>query len=186
MLHNQIRTACPCPCCMFMTMLHSMSMPHVNINVHWHIYRNGMPDCPASSQSGTGLKKLTMPKPVRYRNKLTQSGIFLVRYRTQIRDAGMPTPALVSSMPMPSYADFWLLNKPQPYLSAFGGDSLAVLQVYSALSTQLLAIKKTWSHDLIFNDTSLYTESHDTALYTTKRIAKNLFRRGLLDISTCR
>jgi hypothetical protein len=48
-------------------------------------------------------KKLTMPKQDRYRTKLTQSGIFLVRYRTKIRDAGMPMPALVSLMPMPSY-----------------------------------------------------------------------------------
>ncbi len=63
-----------------------------------------MPDCPASGQSGTGLKKTKMPKPVRYQTKLTQSGIFLVRYQTKIRDAGMPMPALVSSMPMPSYA----------------------------------------------------------------------------------
>ncbi len=31
------------------------------------------------------------------------SGIFLVRYRTEIIDAGMPMPALVSSMPIPSY-----------------------------------------------------------------------------------
>jgi hypothetical protein len=46
-----------------------------------------MPDCPASDQSGTRLKKLTTPKPVRYRTKLMQSGIFLVRYRTKIRDA---------------------------------------------------------------------------------------------------
>jgi hypothetical protein len=45
-----------------------------------------------------------MPEQVRYRTKLTQSGIFLVRYRTKIQDAGMPMPALVSSMPMPSYA----------------------------------------------------------------------------------
>ncbi len=63
-----------------------------------------MPDCPASGQSGTGLKKLTMPKPVRYRTKLMQSGIFLARYRTKIRDARMPMPALVSWMQMPSYA----------------------------------------------------------------------------------
>jgi hypothetical protein len=62
-----------------------------------------MPDRPASSQSGTGLKKLTMPEQVWYRTKLTQSGIFLVRYRTKIRDAGMPMPALVFWMPMPSY-----------------------------------------------------------------------------------
>ncbi len=63
-----------------------------------------MPDRPASSQSGTGLKKLMMPEQVLYRTMLTQSGIFLVRYRTKIRDAGMPMPALVSSMPMPSFA----------------------------------------------------------------------------------
>ncbi len=46
-----------------------------------------MPDCPASGQFGTGLKKITMPKPVRYRTKLTHSGIILVRYRTKF---GMP------------------------------------------------------------------------------------------------
>ncbi len=66
-----------------------------------------MPDRPASSQSGTGLKKLMMPEQVRYQTKLTQSGIFLVRYRTKIRDAGMPTPALVFWMPMPSYDHLW-------------------------------------------------------------------------------
>jgi hypothetical protein len=77
-----------------------MSMLHVHVNVHVHIYRNaGMPDRPASSQSGTGLKKTNDAGQVRYRIKLTQSGIFLVWYRTKIRDAGMPMPALVSSMP---------------------------------------------------------------------------------------
>jgi hypothetical protein len=65
----------------------------------------GMPDCPASDQSGTGMKKLTMPGQVRYRTKPRQSGIFLVRYRTGIINAGMPMPALVSSMPMSSYAE---------------------------------------------------------------------------------
>jgi hypothetical protein len=56
------------------------------------------------------MKQLTMPEQVQFRTKLTQSGIFLVRYQTKIRDAGMPMPALlssmpalVSSMPMPSY-----------------------------------------------------------------------------------
>jgi hypothetical protein len=44
-----------------------------------------------------------MSGQVQYRTKLTQSGIFLVRYGTNIRDAGMPMAALVSSMPMPSY-----------------------------------------------------------------------------------
>ncbi len=47
-----------------------------------------------------------MPEQVRYRTKVTQSGIFLVRYRTNIWDAGMPMPALVSSMPMPSYVHY--------------------------------------------------------------------------------
>ncbi len=48
-------------------------------------------------------KKLVMPEQVQYRTKLTQSGIFLVRFQTKIRYAGMPIPALVSSMPIPSY-----------------------------------------------------------------------------------
>ncbi len=65
-----------------------------------------MPDPPESGQSVPDRKKLTMPEQVRYRTKLTQSGIFLVWYQTEIRDAGMPMPALVSSMPMPSYASF--------------------------------------------------------------------------------
>jgi hypothetical protein len=34
---------------------------------------------------------------------MMQSGIFLLRYRTEITDAGMPMPALVLRMPMPSY-----------------------------------------------------------------------------------
>jgi hypothetical protein len=52
-----------------------------------------------------GMKKLTMPEQVRYWTKPMQSGIFLVLYRYKIMDAGMPMPALVSSMPMPSYAN---------------------------------------------------------------------------------
>jgi hypothetical protein len=55
----------------------------------------GMLDCPASDQSNTGIKKLTMPGQVWYWNKPRQSGIFLVQYRTEIIDAGMPMPALV-------------------------------------------------------------------------------------------
>jgi hypothetical protein len=84
MLHVHVNAACPCQC------------PCTIV----HIYRNdGIPDCPACSQPGTGLKKTKD----RYWTKLTQSGIFLVWYWTKIRDAGMPMPALVSSMPMPSY-----------------------------------------------------------------------------------
>jgi hypothetical protein len=83
-----------------MPMLHSKSMLHVHVFVQVHVE---MPDCPASGQFGTRLKQLTMPEQVRYRTKLNQSGIFLVRYRTKIHNAGMPMPALVYSMPMPSY-----------------------------------------------------------------------------------
>ncbi len=78
---------------------------HVRVRVRVCVINAGMPERPASSQSGTGLKKLTMPEQIRYRTKLTQSGIFLVRYRTKIRDAGMPMPALVFWMPMPSYGN---------------------------------------------------------------------------------
>jgi hypothetical protein len=42
----------------------------------------GMPHCPASSQSG--MKKVPVPQPVWYRNKGAQSGIGMVRYRTEI------------------------------------------------------------------------------------------------------
>jgi hypothetical protein len=97
-----------------------------NLELQFKFQNAGMPDCPASSQSGTGLKKLTMPEQVRYRTKLTQSGIFLVRYRTKIQDAGMPMPALVSSMPMPSYA--------------LAGDNLKQLAFCSVGSSLLILI----------------------------------------------
>ncbi len=63
-----------------------------------------MPDCLASDQSGTRMKKLTMPGQVQYQTKPSQSCIFLVLYRTKIIDAVMPMPALVFWMPMLSYA----------------------------------------------------------------------------------
>ncbi len=44
-----------------------------------------------------------MLEQVRYQAMLTQSGIFVARYRSKIRDARMLMQALVSSMPMPSY-----------------------------------------------------------------------------------
>jgi hypothetical protein len=47
-----------------------------------------MPDCPASDQSSTEMKKLTTPGLVRYQIKPRQFGIFLVRYQTDIVDAG--------------------------------------------------------------------------------------------------
>jgi hypothetical protein len=48
-------------------------------------------------------EKLTMPEQVLYRTKLIQTSIFLVRYQNKIMNARMLMPALVSSMPMPSY-----------------------------------------------------------------------------------
>jgi hypothetical protein len=35
-----------------------------NLELRLKFQTAGMPDCPASSQSGTGLKKLTMPEQV--------------------------------------------------------------------------------------------------------------------------
>jgi hypothetical protein len=82
-----------------------MSMLHVHVYVHVNICRNaGMLDYLASDQSCTGLKKLTMAELVRYWTKKIQFGMFLVQYGTKVWDAGMPMPALVSSMLMPSYA----------------------------------------------------------------------------------
>jgi hypothetical protein len=73
----------------------------------------GMPDCPASNQSGTGMKKTndagTDPVPDQ---DDAVSSIFLVQYQSEIMDAGMPMPALVSLMPMPSYASLNLPKMP--------------------------------------------------------------------------
>jgi hypothetical protein len=58
-----------------------------------------MPDCLATNQFSTEMKKkLTTQETVRYRIKLIKSISFLVWYRywTEIMDAGMPMPALVS------------------------------------------------------------------------------------------
>jgi hypothetical protein len=81
-------------------------MLHVHVYVHVHICRN-------AGLSGIQLVRYRTEKtndagtgPVRYRTKVTQSGIFLVRYRTKIWNAGMPMSALVSSMLMPSYAQY--------------------------------------------------------------------------------
>jgi hypothetical protein len=107
-LRVHVHAACPCPYCMPMSMLHA----HVNDAclcqcpcTYIHIE---MPECRTVRHPVSPVpdwKKLTIPEQVRYRTKLTQSGIFLVRYRTKIRDAGMPMPALVFSMTMLRYAN---------------------------------------------------------------------------------
>ncbi len=123
LVHLHVHGACPCPCFMFM----------LNIHVPVHVYAAHHRcvcmckckfvcvfvctfvfvcitartlDYPASDQSGTGMKKLTMPGQVRYRPKPRQSGIFLALYRTEIFYARMPMPVLVFWMPMPSYANY--------------------------------------------------------------------------------
>jgi hypothetical protein len=73
--------------------------------------------CPASGQSGTGLKK-TNDAGTGLVPDYAGTGLvpdyadtvwhFLVQFRTKIRDAGMPMPALVSSMPMPTYAYLYM------------------------------------------------------------------------------
>jgi hypothetical protein len=49
------------------------------------------------------MKELLMQEPVRYRNKEIQSGTGMLRYWTEKMNAGMPMPAALTSMPMPSY-----------------------------------------------------------------------------------
>jgi hypothetical protein len=117
-VHCQIHAAWPKPCCVYMSMLHvhvhsaSPCPCSMSMSISMYIYIE-MPECRTVRHPVSPVpdcKKLTMPEQVRYRNKLTQSGIFLVRYRTKIRHAGMPMPALVSSMPMPSYANTFCGN----------------------------------------------------------------------------
>ncbi len=83
---------------------------HVRVRVRVRVYECRNAGLSASDQSCTGLKKLTTPGIVRYWTKPRQSGIFLVRYRTEIIDGGMPMPALVFSMPMPSYAYLYITH----------------------------------------------------------------------------
>jgi hypothetical protein len=46
---------------------------------------------------------MLMPGAVWYRNNGIQSGTEMLRYRTEMSDAGMPMPVALVSMPMPSY-----------------------------------------------------------------------------------
>jgi hypothetical protein len=100
MLHIHVHNACPCPCQCCMSM--SMSMYIYIEMLECRTVRHPVSPVP-------DWKKLTMPEQDRYRAKLTQSGFFLVQYRIKIRDAAMPMPALVSSMPMPSSAWAWVI-----------------------------------------------------------------------------
>ncbi len=75
-LHVHVHVAFSCQCFMSMSMSIDIYIEMPECRTVWH------PVSPVLD-----WKKLTMPKPVRYRTKLTQSGIFLVWYRTKILDA---------------------------------------------------------------------------------------------------
>jgi hypothetical protein len=62
-----------------------------------------MPDRPASSQSGTGLKKTNDAGTGAVPEQNDAVRHFLLRYRTEMTDTGIPMPALVFWMPMPTY-----------------------------------------------------------------------------------
>ncbi len=51
-----------------------------------------------------------MQEPFWYRNKETQSGTEMLRYQTEMIDAGIPMPAASALMPMPSYGSPPLLE----------------------------------------------------------------------------
>ncbi len=103
--HAHVRAACPCPFCMSMT----MSILHVRVQAAypcpWYIQHinAGMPDCPASGQYGTGMKKTNDAGRNRSGTGLSWSSPAFFWSGTGIK-LWMPMPAIVSSMPMPSYA----------------------------------------------------------------------------------
>jgi hypothetical protein len=68
-----------------------------------------------------------------------QSGIFLLRYRTEMTDAGMQMPALVLRMPMPNYA-YYTLNWAS-FADFIGQQAILQRTAYTA--------KTTWRNQLI-------------------------------------
>ncbi len=118
MLHVHVHAACVCPCC----------MPTSKLHVHVHAASPCPCQCPSRLSVSMGMcacacvpvlvcacvqmpecqtvrymispvlewKKLAMPGPIGYQH-------FFARYQTEMMDPGMPMPALVSSMPMPSF-----------------------------------------------------------------------------------
>jgi hypothetical protein len=61
---------------------------------------------------------MSMPETVWYWKKRTQSGTRMLRYRTEIQDAGVPMPVASAWMPMPSYAKFIvILWESKPFIA---------------------------------------------------------------------
>ncbi len=56
-----------------------------------------------SNRSPTGMNKNNDAGSCRYRNKGTQSGTKMLRYRNEMLGAGIPMPGALVSLPMPSY-----------------------------------------------------------------------------------
>jgi hypothetical protein len=63
------------------------------------------------------LTEMLMPEPARYLNKGIQSSTGMLRYRTEIQDAGIPMSAASTSMPMPSYDNSYSDMSQAPFLS---------------------------------------------------------------------
>jgi hypothetical protein len=88
---------------MFTIIFTSMSMSNWTRTSEYRIFSNvGKPDLPVESQSGTGMKKLTTPEPVRVPERGSAVQHILVRHRTKTTDVGIPMPTLVFSIPMPN------------------------------------------------------------------------------------
>jgi hypothetical protein len=86
-----------------------------------------------------------MPKGVRYRNKDTQSDIVMGRYRIEKKDTGMPMPALVFWMPMPTSA-----RTSANYIGPFSTNSLIsivnILHCYEYVLLVNLGKPLYWQH----------------------------------------
>jgi hypothetical protein len=101
-VHAERPCSCPCSCRTSKVFVRVRGGDRVRVCVHVHVrvYKCRNAGLQTSDHSSTGIKKITIPRQVRYR-----TWHFLVRYWTEIIDAGMPMPALVSWMPMPSYGE---------------------------------------------------------------------------------
>jgi len=136
-----------------------------------------MPNCLASDQSGTGMKKKTLLlDQVQYRDKRTQSGTRMLRYRTEIQDVGMPMAAASASIPMPSYASSIFPNFFLIPFSYFLAPHIFLLLSFSLLSFSLYPFFNTSSSYPTFSHFS-YNMSLPSAypLYTLSTLLSQIF-----------
>jgi hypothetical protein len=137
LVHLHAHGACPCPC--------FISMLNVHVPVHVHaahhrcvcvfVYVFTFVCINARIGGLCGIQS------VRYRNEKTNDAgtspvsdqakavqHFLVRYRTEIIDAGMTMPAFVSCMPMPSYDSMYIYWTSVELEHSSGGDKVQYLK----------------------------------------------------------